>query len=266
MSTTDEMSGDVLYDVRDGAAWITINRPHASNAVTLGAGAEIRAALDRADVDPDVRAIILTGAGDKVFSAGADLKELPPTRHDPAEAEAYDRAFDQTMLAMERCSKPTIARLNGHVVGGSLALAMGCDIRIAAERVLFRIPVARLGFMYTPDQTTRIVRAIGPSRAKWMIFSGNAVTAAQALQWGLIDQLAADDQFSDACHALIADICAGAPLTHQAMKDSIDRIARDDPRDADHISATYRRIYGSDDLKEGMAAVAEKRTPDFKGE
>ena len=260
------MPRDVLYDVQGGAAWITINRPHASNAITLGAGAEIRAALGRADDDPGVRAIILTGTGDKVFSAGADLKELPPTRHDPAEAESYDRAFDQTMLAMERCSKPTIARLNGHVVGGSLAMVMGCDIRIAAERVSFRIPVARLGFMYTPEQTARIVRAIGPSRAKWMIFSGNPVTAAQALQWGLIDQLADDDQFSDACNALITDICAGAPLSHQAMKDSIERIARNDPHDADHVSATYRRVYGSNDLKEGLAAVAEKRTPDFKGE
>jgi len=255
-----------LYELRGRAAWITINRPRASNAVTLGAGEAIRSALNLAENDPNVRAIVLTGAGDTVFSAGADLKELPPTRHDPAEAEAYDRAFDQTMLAMERCAKPTIARLNGHVVGGSLALAMGCDIRIAAERVQFRIPVARLGFMYTPDQTARVVRAIGPSRTKWMIFSGNAVTAAQALHWGLIDQVATDDRFAEACDALIADICAGAPLTQQTMKDSIDRIARGDPMSPESVTAAYRRIYESDDLKEGMAAVAEKRAPTFKGE
>ncbi len=266
MSNTDNFLDEILYDVRSGAAWITINRPHASNAVTLAAGGAIREALTRAEADRAVRAIVLTGAGDTVFSAGADLKELPPTRHDPAEAEAYDRTFDETMLAMERCTKPTIARLNGHVVGGSLAMAMGCDIRIATERAQFRIPVARLGFMYTPDQTTRIIRAIGPARTKWLMFSDNPVTAYQALHWGLIDQLAADDDFADACDALIADICAGAPLTHRTMKDLINRIARNEPPDGKQITAAYHRVYGSSDLHEGMAAATEKRAADFKGE
>lgn len=262
MSDADE----TLYEVRDKAAWVTINRPDASNALNLAAGAAIRDALARAEADRSVRAIVLTGAGDRVFSAGADLKELPPTRHDPADAEAYDRAFDETMLAVERCEKPTVARLNGAVVGGSLALAMGCDIRIAAERVRFRIPVAKFGFMYTPDQTARIVRAIGPARTKWMVFSGNAVTAQQALHWGLIDQLVPDDEFVGATEALIADICGGAPLTHQTMKDFIDRIVLGEPPDADQITAAYQRVYGSSDLTEGMAAAGEKRSPDFRGE
>lgn len=266
MSDSDKFSGDVLYDVRDGAAWITINRPEASNAVTLAVGADIREALERAGTDRAVRCVVLTGAGDKVFSAGADLKELPPTRHDPGEAEAYDRVFDETMRAIEKCAKPTVARLNGHVVGGSLAMVMGCDLKVAPERARFRIPVARLGFMYTPDQTARIVHAIGPARTKWMMFTANPVAAIDAFTWGLIEGVFPDDEFDDACLSMIADICSGAPLTHQAMKQSIRRAAINEAMTPDEISAAYHLVYGSNDLKEGLAAVAEKRPPDFKGE
>lgn len=256
---------DVLYGVRLDTAWITINRPDASNAVSLAAGIAIRDCLIKAEADPAVRAIVLTGCGGKVFSAGADLNELPPTRHDPAKAEAYDKAFDATLLALEACRKPTIARLNGHVVGGSVALALGCDVRIAAERVRFRIPVARLGFMYTPDQTARIVRAIGPARAKLMLFSGCPVDSAQAHQWGLIDMTVPDDVFEASCDALVADISGGAPLTHGAMKELVSRLAAGNPWSSDEVSAAYKRVYDSDDLKEGLTAAGEKRTPKFSG-
>jgi len=258
-------TSDVLYEVRSGAAWIIINRPQASNAVSLAAGASIRDHLSQAEDDPAVRAIVLTGSGDKIFSAGADLKELPPTRHDPSEAEAYDNAFDATMLAVERCTKPTIARLNGQVIGGSVALAMACDVRVATETTRFRIPVARLGFMYTPAQTSRIVRAVGAARAKLMIFSGNPVTAEQALQWGLVQIIAPAATFDVTCDALVADIAGGAPLTHHVMKMVIDGIAVGEPLNADDVSAAYRRVYGSADLVEGLAAAAEKRTPNFTG-
>lgn len=257
---------DVLYEVCEHAAWITINRPAASNAVSLAAGTAICDFLVKAEQDTAVRAIVLTGSGEKVFSAGADLQELPPTRHDPAEAEAYDQGFDAPMLAIEKCAKPTIARINGHVVGGSLALAMACDIRVAVERAQFRIPVASLGFMYTPAQTTRIVRAIGAARTKVMMFTANPVSSEQALAWGLVQYVEPDETFDDFCTALIGDICRGAPLTHATMKSFVDRIATDNPPTATEISEAYQRVYGSSDLKEGLAAMTEKRPPAFKGE
>lgn len=262
MNTSD----DVLYEVREDAAWITINRPEASNAVSLAAGADICDFLGQADRDPAVRAIVLTGAGEKVFSAGADLQELPPTRHDPEEAKAYDRAFDSPMLAIEKCTKPTIARLNGHVVGGSLAMAMACDIRVAVERARFRIPVASLGFMYTPAQTARIIRSIGPARTKTMMFTARPIPSDQALAWGLVQYVQPDNEFDQFVETLVHDICNGAPLTNTTMKMFVDRIAAGDPLDAEAISAAYLRVYGSDDLKEGLTAMAEKRAPSFKGE
>jgi len=261
VSETDE----IQYDIRGTAAWITITRPGASNALSLSAGAGIRDALSKADSDSSVCAIVVTGAGDKVFSAGADLKELPPTRRDPAEAEAYDRLFDETMSAVDRCRKPTIARLNGHVVGGGISLALACDIRIATDRARFRVPVARLGFMYTPDQTSRLVRAIGPSRTKWLVFSSEAITAGQALEWGLVDQVVPDDAFVGACDNLINTICSGAPLTQKTMKQIINTIDDGTPLDSEQVTAAYHKVYGSEDLNEGLAAAAEKRDPVFKG-
>jgi len=242
-------------------ARITIDRLKARNSVSLAMANAIADAAETADAKPGIRVIALQGAGDW-FSAGADLKELPESRKSPEAAQAFDRQMSAAVARLAACRKPTVALLNGPVMGGGTALALACDMRIAAERTFIRVPVARNGLFYAPADAARLTALTGIGIAKWIMMSGETVPSAQALAWGIVTAVHPDDAFDEAANALLTSIAAGAPLSLEYTKLTLDQ----GPGNERLTNEAYARIYNSPDPMEGLASVREKRAPVFRGD
>ncbi len=231
-----------------------LDRPHASNAIALATSQAICDAIDMAEVDPLVRAIVITGAGERAFSTGADLKELPETRGHPDRARQHDEQFDSAMFRIKACKKPTIARINAPVFGGAFTLIMACDLRVSISSATFRIPVAKLGLMYSVAETTALTNILGPSRAKWLMMTGRPISALTACAWGLVDEVFEVAEFAIAADQVVQDICQGAPLTHRVTKFLVDTVSEHGVIDDDQAKAAYETIYTCADIAEGLTA------------
>ncbi len=255
----------IQYIVNDGAAYITINRPEIHNAIALETSAQIAAAVEEASQDAHVRVIVITGAGSRSFSAGADLKDVTSTIDSPDGAQSFDNAFYIAHHALSACVKPTIARIQGHAIGGGLLLASACDMRIATEKAKFGYPVARLGLIFSPEQYKTLIQLVGSSRAKWMLFSAEMLSAREAEAWGLVDRVVEDKHFEEEAERLIRRIVQGAPLSIEASKAIIDEIMRTGDIDDTFAQAYYDKVFSSEDLQEGILAMSEKRAPVFRG-
>ncbi|MEQ8667142.1 MAG: enoyl-CoA hydratase/isomerase family protein [Rhodospirillales bacterium] len=256
------MTESFIHAAADGpVATVRIDRPALRNALSLGMAGAIAEAVETFDADPAIRVIAIRGS-DEWFSAGADLKELPPSRETAKAARDYDTRISAAVARLAACRTPTVALLNGPVIGGASAFAVACDMRVAARRCYFRIPVARNGLFYAPVDARRLLALVGPGIAKWMMMSGETVSSEQALTWGLITALYDDDTFDDESRRLLETIAAGAPLSLRYTKLTLDA-----PSDETDLTAeAYERIYASPDPREGLAAVREKRTPRFRGD
>lgn len=207
----------VLTERADGFATITLNRPEAMNALSRQLRVELAEAVRVATASPDVRVLVLTGAGERSFSAGVDLKELASGGFigDP-------RPKDDPILAMEACPKPIIAAINGVAITGGLELALACDILIASENARFADTHVRVGILPGWGLSQRLSRLIGISRAKEMSLSGNFIDAATALQWGLVNRVVPPAEMPSAARRLAADIASCAPAYVTRYKALID--------------------------------------------
>jgi methylglutaconyl-CoA hydratase len=255
---------DVVVEHRGTTAWVTLNRPAARNALSRSVNltlSEIAGAL--ADRD-DVRAIVLTGAGDKAFCAGADLKER---RGVPAEEAApYIRAIAGAINDWAQLRAPTICALNGSAYGGGLELAMACDFRIAVEGAELALTEVRLGIMPGAGGTVRLPRLVGEARAKEMILLGRRVSAARALEIGLVHQVVPAAGLRGAVDAMLAELAGCAPLSVRAAKSAIERCdGRSIAEGLQIESDLYEITLFSDDRNEGLAAFAEGRPPRYQG-
>ncbi len=239
---------------------ITIDRPEKRNALALQTVDELRAAIDAAGHDSAVRAIVLTGSGDRAFASGADLAEIPDAMDTPENAWAYDSTVGALYDAVMQSPVPVIARMQASAIGGGLMLALACDVRVCAASARIGIPVSRFGLMLSPLEHRLLVRVTGRSRAKLLMFTGRRLDARTALEWGLVDIVAYDGELDALADALTAEIAAGAPLANKAAK-----LLIDSEGEAELAQNCYREIYSSEDLKEGLEAMAEKRLPEFKG-
>ena len=242
-------------------ALVTIDRAPQRNAISLAMAQGIARAFETFDADETIRVIALSGSGEW-FSAGADLKELPASRETPAKARAYDEQMSAAVAMVAGCRTPTVALLNGPVIGGGSAFAVACDMRVAARRCYFRIPVARNGLFYSPVDARRFQALVGPGIAKWMMLSGETVAGALALSWGLVTALFDDDNFEIQSRALLDNIAAGAPLSLRYTKLTLAA----PPNETAVTAEAYERIYSSPDPMEGLTAVREKRAPRFQGD
>ncbi|MEZ5816656.1 MAG: enoyl-CoA hydratase-related protein [Hyphomicrobiaceae bacterium] len=257
---------DILLELRDDTiAIITINRANRRNALTRAMWRELRRLFVELSDLPDVRAIVLTGAGG-AFCAGADISEFAAVRATVADGRDYEATVDGLHLAIGACAKPTIAAISGPCFGGGVALALSCDFRVGDASAYFAIPAARLSNVYGVVETRALYDAVGLAAAKEVLFTGRRYDAAEAHRLGMVTHLASSGEALTAALALAGSMRASAPLTVRGAKVVLEAIARNQTEErGEAIHQVMDQAIASEDYKEGVAAFAAKRDPVFKG-
>jgi enoyl-CoA hydratase len=256
---------EFLISERIGAVErLTINRPEALNALNAAVLAALKAAFERIAGDEGVRAVILTGAGEKAFVAGADIKEM--AHIGPREAEALARSAKTVHDAIARCPKPVIAAINGFALGGGFELALVCDIRIAADNARFGLPEVKLGVLPGGGGTARLSRFVGPAIARALCLTGDMISAERAFQLGIVTELAAHDALDDIALKKAEALAALSPVALAQIKSVLDITANADLESGLAAEAkAFALGFAAEDHKEGMAAFIEKRPARFTG-
>ena len=249
---------------RDGAiATLVLNRPDSHNAVRLGMYEALPDLLSEVEQDRDVKVLVVRGAGQKAFASGADISEFREVRANAETARAYNERVAAAERALEGLSKPTIAMVHGYCIGGGCGLALACDLRFADERASFGITPAKLGLVYSLDSTKRLVDVVGPSRAKWILMSGQRVDAERAHQIGLADEVVPTDDLEKLTYEFAELLCTRAQFSIRATKQIVTRILSGQTEDDEATRDLRNSSFDTDDYAEGVRAFLEKRPPTF---
>jgi enoyl-CoA hydratase len=259
------MSFDNLLLERDGAvAVLTINRPQVLNALNTPTIDDLRRAVLDLKRDPDIHAIVITGAGDKSFVAGADINELAVQR--PVQGKEHALRGQHVFDLVENLGKPVIAAINGFALGGGCELAMACTLRIAAETARLGQPEINLGLIPGYGGTQRLPRLVGKGVALDLLLSGRQITAQEALQIGLVNRVVPAASLMDESKKMAAELAAKAPVAAQYIIEAVNRGLEVSFDKAQFLEATlFGLVASTDDMREGTAAFLEKRKPAFKG-
>ena len=256
-------TGDLVYERQGRVAWVTFNRPDARNAMTFDMYDDLHDLCDRIDEDPEVRVVVVRGAGDKSFAAGTDIRQFLSfeTRED---ALGYEARIGRVLRRLNAVTKPTIAMVQGDAVGGGLFLSLACDLRLAAEHARFGAPVARtLGNCTAPFSFTLLASTVGMVRAREILIRARLVSAPEAKTIGLADEVYPAAELTARVSEQAERLTEHAPLTMAAVKEATrrvrDRFALDDAEDI------ILSCYLSRDFKEGARAFLEKRKPNWTG-
>ncbi|MGQ9578040.1 MAG: enoyl-CoA hydratase/isomerase family protein [Candidatus Aminicenantales bacterium] len=256
---------NLLLHKADGIGWVTVNRPDKLNALNGETVEELTLAFESVRDDEEVLAVILTGAGEKAFIAGADISELAGL--DEPEGRDYARRGQELTLTIENFPKPVIAAINGYALGGGTELAMACHLRIAAETARLGQPEVKLGLIPGFGGTQRLARLVGRGRALEVILSGRMVSAAEALSWGLVNRVVPADKLMAEAEALCREIIKNAPLALGLAIEAINRGLDRPIEEALDIEADlFGQACGSEDAREGTSAFLEKRPARFRGQ
>ncbi len=257
---------ELLYDVRDGIGRITFNRPASRNALTFAMYERLGEICAEAGRRDDLRALILTGAGEKAFAAGTDIGQFRAFTR-PEDAIEYEARLDRVLDALERCPVPTIAAVAGACTGGGAGIAAACDLRIAARGARFGFPIARtLGNCLSMANYARLAALIGPARVTEIIFTARLVEAEEARIIGLVSEVLTDAAALATRAEELARLIAGhAPLTLRATKKALRRL-RTGGMTEDEGRDLILSCYMSRDFREGMEAFLGKRAPVWRGE
>lgn len=258
---------DKLLAEKDGAiGWLTFNNPSRRNACSYDMWDGIAPILDDFEADPDIRVIVLRGAGDKAFCAGADISEFEAVRSTPDQVAHYDSAGDRASARILGVSKPTVAMIRGFCVGGGMGLALDCDLRISSDTGRFGVPAAKLGIGYGHEGVARLVDVVGPSFAKEIFYTARQFSAEEALTMGLINRLVPDGELEDYLRDYCATMAANAPLSLSCIKTTVSELTRiDGEPDFALCERLVTECFSSDDYVEGRRAFMEKRQPAFRG-
>lgn len=254
----------IIYEKSEGIATITLNRPEALNAFSKEVVEEILQALEDIRRDENVRVVVLTGAGEKAFSAGADIKAMIGIN--PLKARELSLMGEKLCVSFENLEKPVIAALNGYALGGGMEVAMSCDIRIASENVRMGQTEINIGLIPGWGGTQRLTRLVGRGKAKELVFTGKMIDARTAEQLGIVNMVVPADKFRETVRQFALELAAKAPVALKIAKALIDKGA---DIGLESALALEREGFGvvasTEDLQEGVKAFTEKRKPTFKG-
>lgn len=259
------MSEPNLRVERDGPVGIMLfDNPARRNAISADMWRSIPPAMAEFAADERIRCIVLRGAGDLAFAAGADISEFEEKRSSAQAVKAYEAQVDAAHVALENSPKPVIALIHGFCVGGGLACALSCDLRYAGESSRFAIPAARLGVGYGVRGIGRLVVTVGHAAAREIMFSGRRYDAKEALAMGLVNRVLPDAALDETVREIAAQLAANAPLTIAAAKSIINAVIAPQGDFSEGI-AGVERCMQSEDYAEGRRAFMEKRPPKFRG-
>jgi enoyl-CoA hydratase len=262
-----DLGTERLIGRKDGAiGWLIFNNPERRNAVSLEMWQAIPAVLADFEADPQIRVIVFTGAGGKAFVSGADISQFADQRADRAANERYSARSAAASKAMAELAKPSVAMIRGYCIGGGMAVALGCDLRICSEDSKFGIPAARLGLGYGFAGLKVLTDLVGPSVAKEILFTARHFDAGEALRIGLVNKVTPVDGLEAAVRDYAALIAQNAPLTIRAAKLGVREALKDpDRRQLDRVAQAVDACFDSADYTEGRKAFMEKRKPIFHG-
>lgn len=255
---------NVQYEKKDSIGYVTVNRPKVLNALNTPTWTDLHAAFEDAKADASVRGVILTGAGDKAFIAGADISELAHV--DAYDAEESSRFGQGVLDLIENLGKPVIAAINGFALGGGCETAMACTIRIAAEHARFGQPEVKLGLLPGGGGTQRLPRLVGKGRALQLILTGETISAQEAYRIGLVNEVVAAANLIDRAETILKQIMANAPIAVKFSLEAANNGMETSQSEGLVLEASFFGICAAtEDKKEGTAAFLEKRAPQFRG-
>jgi len=264
---TDQQTDDkILAVVEDSIGRFTINNAAKRNAMSKAMWARMGDVFDEWATNPDVRAVIVRGDGDKCFCAGNDISEFATLRNSKESIAEYHRITDHAYAALKNIPKPTIARIEGFCIGGGLELAMLCDLQFAASSATFGVTPAKLGLGYKLEDVSLLVENVSPKAAKELLFTGAKYSSDDAMRWGLINRVAPAEELDELVENTVRDIAQNAPLSVKAAKMIIgEAIKPPSVRDTVLCQEVVDACHDSADYQEGQRAFAEKRKPIFTG-
>jgi enoyl-CoA hydratase/carnithine racemase len=255
---------NVLYEKRDEIAYVTVNRPKVLNALSAQTWKDLRSAFEDARKDTTVRGVILTGAGDKAFIAGADISEL--AHASAIEAEQSSRFGQAVLDLIENLGKPVVAAINGFALGGGCETAMACTLRIAVEHAKLGQPEVKLGLLPGGGGTQRLPRLVGKGRALQLILSAELISAQEAWRIGLVNEVVPAADLIGRAEAILKTIASNAPVAVKLSLEAVNKGLDANQSEGLALEASYFGLCaGTDDRKEGTAAFLEKRAPQFAG-
>jgi enoyl-CoA hydratase len=253
----------LLTNLENGIFTITINRPDKLNALNKHVMADLDAVMNEVEVNPDIRAVVLTGAGAKSFVAGADISEFMGLSH--GEGMDLARRGHDIFFRIENSSKPVVAAVNGFALGGGCELAMACHFRVAAENAKFGQPEVNLGLIPGYGGTQRLVQLIGKGRALELLMTGNMIDAPAALQVGLVNHVVPQEELLNKTRSILEVITSKAPIALQHCISAANAVF-DHTRNGYEVEIkAFGECFETEDMKEGTTAFLEKRKPVFKG-
>lgn len=259
------MPGEILFSQDAGIATLSLSNPDKLNAVDAGMWRGLQARMDAINADPEVRCVVLRGAGDKAFAAGGDIEEFLTVRATVDDALHYHEGLVATALdAVRACPVPTVALIQGACVGGGLEIAGCCDLRIAGESSRFGAPINKLGFSMYPGEMAGLLGLVGPAVLLEILLEGRILGAREALAKGLLTRVVDDEEVERETLATAGRIVKGAPLVARWHKQWVRRLMDGRPLSADEKRAAFDFL-ATDDYREGLDAFLGKRSPVFKG-
>ena len=264
MSEVKELTERIIARKEGGAGWLVFNNPARRNAVSVDMWEAIPRVMDAYLSDPEVRVIVLAGAGDKAFVSGADISQFENQRSSEAAVQHYEEIAGSAQARIRSSEKPVIAMIRGYCLGAGVNIASVCDLRIASEDARFGIPAAKMGLGYRASSMKNLLDVVGAAYAREIMITARQFTAAEAYHMGLVHHVVAD--LEGFTRKLCEDIAANAPLTLRAAKRIIREIVdASGGYDAAKCKAWVKECFDSEDYKEGRKAFMEKRKPAFKG-
>jgi enoyl-CoA hydratase/carnithine racemase len=257
------MSDHLVVERRDAVATVILNRPESHNAINVAMYGDLPDVVGALDADPTVKVIVMRGAGTRSFASGADISEFEAERSDAVKAKAYNEKVAAAEHAIEELTKPSIAMIHGYCIGGGAGLALACDIRFADRAAKFAITPAKLGLVYSLESSKRMVDLVGPSRTKWILYSGLQIPADRAYELGLFDEVVDADDLEELTYGFADTVCSRAQFSVRAGKVMVDKVVGGQVRDDDATIDLRNSSFDTEDFTEGVQAFMAKRSPNF---